>query len=541
MSIQSPVQSADELRRSVFATVVESPTNASGPIDFGSLQFGIGRTAISQIIFVALYRSRANEISDISQIVEVSVTSDTEFQVSLSSGKLSNPDIGLGFSIQIVSWGSSPSFTGTVAQSPSQSRTWQGQFVIVDETPLATLLSPPVTIPQDILNFLNISCFVPEANSGQVLQDAIINFVDTPIQTPIPVSLTSADSGTDQARKWGDDIFADIMLHSLSAEGQKDFFQNLGPLGTFFASNDLPGGKIPSNSPVQASSGPLSLSSIMSDNKNMFQYLGVHFICYALKSSSWLDSSIKDCITDLASQFVNMLICPTSELSANEQAYGTQKPLVASGQIPALRTEYRDAAVRCYLAAWVSFCPQLNAFTSTTAQSMYDRVTATVRSPSYQAHDIQVDIDATSSQAAGEFSNQLGMLHDKLVLLKLLTGITTVSSDWETCVQDINTTISNLQDGGAATGFFGQTNMKMRAEDFRLDLKIGEIFTDQDIWNQWVNQATMGRIVAVRWGYIPSPEDDPRSDEANQYLLNSAESLGLYVEPPSPSPSCVIL
>lgn len=62
---------------------------------------------------------------------------------------------------------------------------------------------------------------------------------------------------------------------------------------------------------------------------------------------------------------------------------------------------------------------------------MYDRVISTVRLDIYQAHSINVDEDATSAEAAGKFSIQLDMLHDKLVLLKLLAGVSTTSPDWE--------------------------------------------------------------------------------------------------------------
>ncbi|KAL5610419.1 hypothetical protein FOBRF1_006536 [Fusarium oxysporum] len=511
MAIQTSVNSTNNLQRSVFVTYLQNLINPTGILDFGSLQFGIGRNDQSQIIFVALYRSRANQITDLSELANVSVTSDTEFEVSLDSGKVSDHDICLGFSIQIVSWGSSPSFLGSIKQTSGITWGWHGQFVTVDATPLTALLTPPVTIPQDIVDFLNISSFTPDVASGN-----------------------------DQAKNWGDDIFEDIMLHALSAQGKKDFFQSLGPLGSFFATKDLPDKQIPTDSPLAASSGPLSLASILSDDQQMFQDLGVHIVCHALKSAPWLDSATQGGISDLASQFINMLICQSAELTANEQAYGAQMPLVISNQIPALRMAYRDAATRCYLAAWVSFCPQLNAFTSTTAQSMYDRVTSTLRSDMYIAHSINVDEDATSAEAAGEFSIQLGMLHDKLVLLNLLAGATTTSPDWQACKQDINKTINRLQIGGAATGFFGETNITMRSEDFRVELKINDIFSDQEILKMWVSQSIMSRPVAVRVGYVPSQQFDYRSYEADQYLVNSATSLGLYTVPPVPSPSCVI-
>jgi hypothetical protein len=59
----------------------------------------------------------------------------------------------------------------------------------------------------------------------------------------------------------------------------------------------------------------------------------------------------------------------------------------------------------------------------------------------------------------------------------------------------------------------------MRAEDFRVQLEIDDIFSDQEILKMWVSQSIMSRPVAVRMGYVPSQQFGYRSYEAIHVLI----------------------
>lgn len=356
------------------------------------------------------------------------------------------------------------------------------------------------------------------------------------------------------------------MLHTVSSEGQSDFFKNLGPLGSFFAIKDLPGGSLPSGSPLapiplppatnpepfytgpglltgaSESPMPLMLSSIQSANFTLFEYLGVHVICHALKTAKWLDPVYADHIKDLAAEFVAMLVCSDAELNDKEQAYGLDMPLIVQNQVGSLRTQYFDAATRCYLAGWATLCPNVAAFDSATALVMYNAIVEVVSTDSYKARSIEVEAGAPSAEAATTISTQLGMLHDKLVLLQLLSGTVIGTPEWITANGQINSVISGLETGATATGLFGQTNVAMQAEDFKLQPTLDDIFSGQELNDKW----TRDNVSVHDDGRVPNAASnfDYRTAAADQYLLASAKSLGLYTEPSisEQDPShCVIL
>lgn len=333
------------------------------------------------------------------------------------------------------------------------------------------------------------------------------------------------------------------MLHSLSLEGQQDFFKDIGTLGSYFANKDLPSKSIPSDSRLSAGDGPCSLSSIQADNKHLFETLGVHVICHALKSASWLDPVYASHIVDLADAFIAMLTCSEADLPEKKQLYGISMPVMA--WIDDLRVAYVDAATRCYLAGWVIFCPELDPFHDVQGSiGMLQRITSAVTSDSYKTHSLEIDAGAPSDESAAMFSIQLGVLRNKLVLLELLSGGSTRWADWSGIAGDFDKTISQLEEGAAATGLFGQSDVAMRSEDFTLQPTLDNIFDEQHLDLKRITDAVApNSVIAVMGGM---PDIEYVIDAVNKYLIASAGKLGLYTQPSGPelahSPqSCVVI
>lgn len=143
------------------------------------------RKAIANAVEQIIYRSRLNQITDLTTYVDVTVTDDSSFSLSLPLEKASDPDIAPGFTITVVGWGAKPKFTGILGPSvtSSSAQLWQGQYLIVDGAPLSSLLSPPVPISADVQAFLSLS----------------------------PLTTTSG-ADVDKAKQWGIDILQDVSI-----------------------------------------------------------------------------------------------------------------------------------------------------------------------------------------------------------------------------------------------------------------------------------------------------------------------------------------
>lgn len=374
------------MTRTVFKTLIES--NTSHAKVFSAIEVGVHFENNTVSRKEILYRTLEGSVYDITK--DVSIIDSRSGLIHLTK-QASNIEPMIGFDIVFTNiQNENASFDGTLIRENIHI-SWKGSYVAFRNTPIAVIQAGLQPIDEDVENFLELS--------------PLINVDDHP-------------EAVDMAEQWSASIYQEMLLHSTSSRARNWFYKKLGILGDDFASNKLQH-TLPRALTVESpGTAYLHLVKILADNTRLLELAAWHHLCHSLKSAAWLSREFQDSINDKIVDFYAMLRCPSNELDAAKQRYGSGFP--AATEVSALRLQYTNTINRCYHAAY--YCYKQEAWDMFLKEPVRfsNKCQDVIQGDPYIEHHLPRWVRLQDMKGSLSFQRRLGLLRDKMMFLAII-------------------------------------------------------------------------------------------------------------------------
>lgn len=385
-------------KRTVLATDIAKTTGKWSI--WGALQVGVAVADGKIQEYVVLYRTTQDNENSIQDITSsVTVTSSDPKSGNFHLSKAFNSDgpekHRIGFEVDVEQlWDKdnagfdNAKFTFEEAGN-SRTVSWRGAFADFNDSPLEVIKA-----------------------GSQPLDGWIEDFLDI---TPLD------DDDNDKPSEWTSNIFAEISQHALPAKAKSLFFDDDIPwLGSKFLEEDCPGDDLPYIVSSNTYIVWIPLSSILNENRRLFELTSMHFLCRDLSHADWLDDEFRSQLPDKVGDFFDMVGVPPSaspdEVQRLKDRYGKDK--TAAREFEQLRRQYSDAIRRCYYFAYICHDNSLEDVLRDASEGRYKIIRDTLLSDNFKEHLLPALMSVGDEPDAMPISAQLAQLSDKLSMYR---------------------------------------------------------------------------------------------------------------------------
>ncbi|KAF3902202.1 hypothetical protein ABW21_db0207932 [Orbilia brochopaga] len=480
-----------EVKRAVFSafTIQNNQKKLVGALEVG-VRFDGSNIADKQVLF----RSMNGKLHDITPTVTLpGGTSGVDHKTIKFSRPKSPDEPKLGFDI-------------IVSNIESESTAFNGTFTLEDGTHPCT---------GQWVAFRSVT-FQEIQASLKPIDPKIQSFLD---RTPM-VAKDGKENALDQAAEWAAVIYRDLLLHGSPTKLRQFFFPELNSLGqdtrTNVTKGDLPF-LITNDGPVHTY---LDMQKILQDNARMFELSIWHHVCHSLKTAGFLDGEFRDAIRDNIKQYYTMLSCPSKDVDAAKNSYGSN--LTAANEVSTLRTQYADAIARCYYLAYI--CTDAAGWGKDleNPRGFYRDIREVVLKNTWIDQWLPKLISIQNSTGGHlDIRHQMGMLRDKLLLLEHIGKIKNPNEQ----SADVDFVMTKLADAVGESGIALVATM-IEPDTKAIPIKIDHILSEES--KKDLMQLSI--MEAIQSGNDMTFDNSAfiESRATHAFLRDNATELGLY-------------